>query len=320
MESMRNRNSRRGILAALGALTPDVSLFALMGAGAAGAAGAATIGPDSFGYTATSTSESLRTLSGGALTLSVGDDQVQSVPIGFPFSFYGTSYNDAYVSSNGFLSFDPGVSQGCCSGNTLPQPDAMNNAISAFWTDVCPGTGYSTSYCYGTIRTETIGTTPNREFVADYDIVSYCCSISGPRLKFQIILHETTNVIQLQYGQLDLDPYSRTQAAGIECTGAYLAAFFVVQLGDEFTRVLARFGLRVAHDHVYPQPVVQHTTVMGCKRMHIAHALRQYLAGFRPHQVHITVRTTQLQRRRAVAAKVQQRPTVLLVRPYRVSR
>ncbi len=213
---MRNRTSRRGILAALGALTADVSLFALMGTGAAGAAGAATIGPDSFGYTATSTSESLRTLSGGALTLSVGDDQVQSVPIGFPFSFYGTSYNDTYVSSNGFLSFDPGVSQGCCSGNTLPQPDAVNNAISAFWTDVCPGTGYSTSYCYGTIRTETIGTTPNREFVADYDIVSYCCSISGPRLKFQIILHETTNVIQLQYGQLDLDPYSRTQAAGIE--------------------------------------------------------------------------------------------------------
>lgn len=213
---MRNRTSRRGILAALGALTGAVSLFALMGAGAAGAAGAATIGPDSFGYTATSTSESLRTLSGGALTLSVGDDQVQSVPIGFPFSFYGTSYNDTYVSSNGFLSFDPGVSQGCCSGNTLPQPDAVNNAISAFWTDVCPGTGYSTSYCYGTIRTETIGTTPNREFVADYDIDSYYCSISGPRLKFQIILHETTNVIQLQYGQLDLDPYSRSQAAGIE--------------------------------------------------------------------------------------------------------
>ena len=37
---------------------------------------------------------------------------------------------------------------------------------------------------------------------------------------------------------------------------------------------------------------------------HLA-ALRQHLAGFRPHQVHITVRTTQLQRRRTVAAKVQ---------------
>ncbi len=193
---MRNRTSPRGIFAALGALTAAVSLFALIGAGAAGAT---TIGPDSFGYTATSTSESLRTLSGGALTLSVGDDQVQGVPIGFPFSFYGITYNAAYFSSNGFLSFEPGVSQGCCSGQLLPQPDFVNNVIAAFWNDVCPGTGYSTGYCYGRSQTETIGTTPNREFVPDYDIVSYYCSLSGPRLKFQIILHETTNVIELQY-------------------------------------------------------------------------------------------------------------------------
>ena len=109
-----------------------------------------------------------------------------------------------------------------------------------------------------------------------------------------------------------------TQAAGVQSAGADLAAFFVVQFGDQFAGVLARFGLGVAHDHVHTQTVVQHAAVMGGTRMHIAHTLRQHLAGFRPHQVHITVRTTQLQRRRTVAAEVQERAAVLLVRPDRV--
>lgn len=208
----------------------------------AGAAGATTIGPDGFGYTATSTGESLRALGGGALTLSVGDDQVQGVPIGFPFSFYGTTYNDAYVSSNGFLSFDPGVSQGCCSGQPLPAADYLNNVIAGLWTDLCPGTGYASSYCYGRIQTETVGTAPNREFVADYDIVSYCCSLPGPRVKFQLILHETTNVVELQYGQLDADPYlfyGRTQSAGIEDASGAIG--LQVAFGD-VTSALAHGG------------------------------------------------------------------------------
>lgn len=214
---MRNRTPRRGLLAVLGSLAVAFSLFALIGAGTAGAT---TIGPDSFGYTATSTGESLRTLDGGATTLGVGDDQVQGVAIGFPFSFYGTSYTTAYVSSNGFLSFDASTEQGCCNGQTLPVTDeyystAVRDIVAGLWTDICPGTGYSNYYCYGTIRTQTLGTAPNREFVADYDFVSYCCGLPGPRLKFQIILHETTNVIELQYGQMDADVYGRTQSVGL---------------------------------------------------------------------------------------------------------
>lgn len=215
---MRNRTPRRGLLAIVGSLAVAFSLFALIGAGTAGAT---TIGPDSFGYTATSTGENLRTLDGGAITLGVGDDQVQGVSIGFPFSFYGTTYGDAYVSSNGYLSFDAGSDQGCCSGQPLPlTPDnsyfsVVRNIVAGLWTDICPGTGYSNSYCFGTIRTQTLGTAPNREFVADYDVVSYCCYLSGPRVKFQIILHETSNVIELQYGQMDADIYGRTQSAGL---------------------------------------------------------------------------------------------------------
>lgn len=211
---MRNRTPRRGLLAMAGSLAVAFSLFALIGAGAAGAT---TIGPDSYGYTATSTGESLRTLDGSATTLGVGDDQVQGVSIGFPFSFYGNDYTTAYVSSNGFISFDAATQQGCCSGQPLPVTGGyyVRDIVAGLWTDLCPGTGYSDYYCYGTIRTQTLGSAPNREFVADYDVVSYCCYLPGPRVKFQIILHETTNAIELQYGQMDADVYSRTQSVGL---------------------------------------------------------------------------------------------------------
>ena len=42
-------------------------------------------------------------------TLSLSDDQVSAaIPIGFPFLFYGNTYTDIYVSSNGFVTFNPG--------------------------------------------------------------------------------------------------------------------------------------------------------------------------------------------------------------------
>jgi hypothetical protein len=50
--------------------------------------------------------------------------------IGFNFTFFGNTYPNLYVSSNGFVS-RPGVSQGCCRGGVLPTADAVNNVIAA---------------------------------------------------------------------------------------------------------------------------------------------------------------------------------------------
>ncbi|MBK9764965.1 MAG: hypothetical protein IPO87_16870 [Flavobacteriales bacterium] len=49
-----------------------------------------------------------------------GDDAVLTVPIGFPFSFYGASYTNAVISTNGFISFDAASGNGCCSGQVIP--------------------------------------------------------------------------------------------------------------------------------------------------------------------------------------------------------
>ena len=46
----------------------------------------------------------------GSNQLFLNDDQVSgSVPLGFSFSFMCSTYTNCYVSSNGFLSFNPSV-------------------------------------------------------------------------------------------------------------------------------------------------------------------------------------------------------------------
>ena len=69
------------------------------------------------------------------------DDSSAAVPIGFDFTFYGTSYSTVYVSSNGYMSFtatDPDESS-CPPPRSFPNssPDAAN-VISPLWEDWNP--------------------------------------------------------------------------------------------------------------------------------------------------------------------------------------
>ncbi|MFT5602639.1 MAG: hypothetical protein ACI9N1_002898, partial [Flavobacteriales bacterium] len=94
---------------------------------------------------------------GTAVTLS--DDAISGIlSVGFDFTFFGNTYSDFYISSNGFISFDATVSQGCCSGGTFPAADAVNNVIAWAWNDLYPPGGGSITY-------ETVGTAPNRRLL-----------------------------------------------------------------------------------------------------------------------------------------------------------
>ena len=125
-----------------------------------GLANAATFpGPDAAGYTGTAIANNLRDISGTGTVLSLGDDQVSgAIPIGFSFTFYGNTYSDAFISSNGFLTFNNGSSTGCCSGASLPTNTNPNNLVAGLWTDLYPPSG-------GTIAYETLGSPGSQEFV-----------------------------------------------------------------------------------------------------------------------------------------------------------
>jgi len=142
------------------------------------------------------------------------DDCVSgAIPIGFTFTYYCTNYTNVYISSNGFISFDAAPGSGCCSGQNIPNTATPNNLIALCWTDLNPGSG-------GSIRYKTIGTAPNRQFIVFYDNVRHFGSTSQ-KVTGYIILHETTNYIDIMSTQIDNDGGVMTQ--GVERAGGTAA-------------------------------------------------------------------------------------------------
>lgn len=71
-----------------------------------------------------------------ATPLNLGDDNTAQVDLGFEFTYWGQTFTSAWVSSNGFISFES-PNHLCCNGFSLEQ--AQRNTIYAFWTDLISG-------------------------------------------------------------------------------------------------------------------------------------------------------------------------------------
>ncbi len=130
---------------------------------------------------------------GGGTAVFLGDDEVTptSIPIGFSFNFFGTNYTDFYLSSNGFITFNMDFSDGCCSGDFLPSGSTSPANLIAFcWDDMYPPGG-------GTIEYFTTGVTPNQKLVLNFFDMDFCCSDLTPMVKMQLVLFETTNIIEI---------------------------------------------------------------------------------------------------------------------------
>ncbi len=166
-------------------------------------------GPDDFGYSAREIPGNLRDISSSATATSVPlvDDQVSGpISIPFPFRFYGLLVTQVFISSNGFITFSPGQSSGCCSGQAIPNASSPNNIIAGFWEDLNP------SIFGSNVRYETLGFPGNQEFVVGfYNVPHYP---NGRPVTFEIILHEAGSAIELQYGSAPSD--GGTHTVGIE--------------------------------------------------------------------------------------------------------
>jgi gliding motility-associated-like protein len=125
----------------------------------------------------------------------VSDDVLSgALPIGFNFTFFGNTYNQFYISSNGFITFNPTAGNGCCSGQNLPTAGQPNNLIALVWDDLNPASCGNISYF-------TTGTAPNRELVVCFN--SVCFFGSTNTANGQIILREGSNCIELQVNNIN---------------------------------------------------------------------------------------------------------------------
>ena len=155
------------------------------------------------------------------------DDCVSTgLPVGFTFSFFGTSYTTFNLSSNGFIEFGANISQGCCAGRRIPLADGIDNIIAAAWTDLYPEGG-------GLISYETRGRAPTRYLVVDFRDIPWCCEFGVPRVSTQIILYEGSNAIEIHTANQQT---GHTYTQGIEDATGTQAAFIP-------GRVAANYGI-----------------------------------------------------------------------------
>lgn len=141
-----------------------------------------------------------------------------ALPIGFDFEFFGNTYSQVNIASNGFISFVADMHDGCCEGRAIPRADLVNNVIAAVWSDLSPD-------AEGRVTYGVSGSAPNRRFVVHYRNVSLFAPPSAGRADVQIKLFERTNVIEIHTLAVPAD-FDHVHTQGIEnATGTH--AYFV---------------------------------------------------------------------------------------------
>ncbi len=122
------------------------------------------------------------------------DDYGGVVHLPFPFCFYGNTYSDITIGTNGQICFDTSLANGYCPyAITSGLPGNNNNATK----NCIMGAYYDLYYVNsGTIYYATYGTAPCRVFVVScYQVPLFqCTSLLATQ---QIVIHESTNQIDV---------------------------------------------------------------------------------------------------------------------------
>ena len=117
------------------------------------------------------------------------------IPLTFDFRFFGATYNQVNVSTNGYISFTP-YTEGYFSPWSFSQtiPDAsfpVKNAFLGCYHDL------NNSNAQGTITYAVLGAAPYRKFIVLFDNQSHF-SCTEMKSSFQMILYETLNIMDVQ--------------------------------------------------------------------------------------------------------------------------
>ena len=132
----------------------------------------------------------------GGTRLPLGDDASASVPLPFPFGFFGASFTSVKVSSNGYLVLGPSAATNE-RNVSVPNWTEPNGFIAPHWDDLNPAAS-------GGVWYRTVGTAPARRFVVAWVDVRHFAEIAPGTITFEVVLEEGTNAIAYQYADLEI--------------------------------------------------------------------------------------------------------------------
>jgi gliding motility-associated-like protein len=148
----------------------------------------------------------------GELLQILDDTYSQVVDLGFPFTFYGTTYTQCVLSTNAYITFDLSKALQYSPwpiNYEAPSPFNPLNCIYGPWHDVDPS-----QPPYGTMGFGTFGEAPNRFFVFNFcSVPMYQCN--DTLFTGQIILYEQNSLIEIHLGEKRICP-TWNDAAAIE--------------------------------------------------------------------------------------------------------
>lgn len=134
---------------------------------------------------------------GPSANLNIDDTYSAAIPIGFPFIFYGSTYNSLVISANGYISFDitlAGAYSHWSDRGNLPNTQIDPAVIMGPYHDLYPGQATSPNQ---QIKYETIGAAPNRRFVISYYKLPLFDCTTMIENTHQIILYESSGIIEV---------------------------------------------------------------------------------------------------------------------------
>ncbi len=197
------------------ATPPDVcpGTFSQLNAG-----GSLVFSPNPSTYSFVPSSGTFTPLSGGTNVSAVQDDDVVSgpIPIGFAFSYNGTTFTSLIASSNGFISFNP--SAGSNLTNTIGAvPTTAAPLIAPLWDDMDGGdAGGVATYL-------TTGSTGSRVFTFEWINWEWIYSSNVATINFQVKLYEADSHIEFIYQDAGNAGAPGSASIGLAGTGTYLS-------------------------------------------------------------------------------------------------
>ena len=134
----------------------------------------------------------------GGTPISVNTDDVWSdpIPLPFDFCFYGGTYSEILIGSNGVITFDliNNEPNGFCAwsfSDPIPSNNLFSTTIFGPYMDIDPSIGGS-----GIINYTIFGEIPCRTMVVNFPAIPYF-SCQDLNMTTQVVIYETTNVVEI---------------------------------------------------------------------------------------------------------------------------